>query len=195
MVTKIEISNKSRQKQTIVEAGLTIDVDGSIDLVASFSLKEIANFFSLQRMLDDKVAYCRIIKDGESMVFFDADNFLSVLLESRIQEVDTTTISTPEITGGTVAIDVSGSSLFEIFLDQNVLISDPVGSKNGQRIVLRIKQDSTGGHIVSFSAAWNFGIDLAGIDLSSEANSIDYLGAIYNQPSLRWDVISITRGY
>jgi hypothetical protein len=194
-VSKIEITNTSTQPQKIVEAGVSVAPGQSYDLLSGFSLKEISNFFSLQRMIDDKTASCKIVRDGESMFFSDADNFQSVLLEARIQEVDTTLVDFPSVVSGSLIIDAGAGSLFSILLTTDVLVGDPLNPRDGQKIILRLKQDAIGGHSISFSSAWNFGVDLSGILFSTAGEITDYIGAIYNEDAAKWDVISITRGY
>ena len=87
-VTKFEITNSTNQPQKIVEAGIILLPGSKVDLKASYTLRQIANFFSLQRMFDDRSLICKVVKDGESMEFKDSDNFQSILLEARIEEIE-----------------------------------------------------------------------------------------------------------
>jgi hypothetical protein len=101
----------------------------------------------------------------------------------------------PLTDAATITLDASLGNTFTVTIGGNRLFAAPTNPSNGQKIILKIKQDGTGGWVPSFAAVWNFGADLSGLSLSTAANAVDYLGAIYNSDSTSWDVISIVRGY
>lgn len=87
-LTRVEVTNISSSPQKIVELNLSIAPGQTLDLRASQTLRQIANLFSLQKMLSDGVVTCVMVKEAEHMSFSDSDNFQSVLLESRIEELE-----------------------------------------------------------------------------------------------------------
>lgn len=97
--------------------------------------------------------------------------------------------------GPTIALDASAGNTFTVTLAGNRLLDTPTNSSDGQKIVIKITQDLTGSRLLSYTSAWNFGVDLVGLSLSTIPGATDYLGAIYNAASSKWDVISIVRGY
>jgi hypothetical protein len=60
---------------------------------------------------------------------------------------------------------------------------------------VRATQDGTGGRTLSYSSGWNLGADFVGLSLSTAANATDYIGAIYNAITSKWDIVSIMKGY
>lgn len=98
--------------------------------------------------------------------------------------------------GATINTDVSLGNTFSVTLGGNRTLAAPTGmATSRQKITYIIKQDATGGRTLTFNAAFNFGLDLTGITLSTTPNATDYIGAIYNPSTSKWDVIAITRGY
>jgi len=95
----------------------------------------------------------------------------------------------------TIALDASQGNTFTVTLGGNRTMGTPSNPTNGQKIVLRVTQDATGNRLLTFNATWNFGVDLAGLTISTTANATDYVGAIYNLASSKWDIVSIVRGY
>jgi hypothetical protein len=100
--------------------------------------------------------------------------------------------------GASPAIDASLSDTFTLVPNQNFSLPNPTNPTNGQRIIIRIKQDATGSRLLtSFGSKWRGGADipLTDVVLSTAANAVDYLGAYYNSTDDKWDVIAFTKGY
>lgn len=98
--------------------------------------------------------------------------------------------------GATINTDVSQGNIFSVTLGGNRTLAAPTGmGTSRQRVTWIISQDAVGGRTLTFNSSFSFGLDLTGITLSTTANATDYIGAIYNPTTSKWDVIAITRGY
>jgi hypothetical protein len=87
-------------------------------------------------------------------------------------------------------------NIFAVTLGGNRTLGAPTGmGTSRQRAMWAISQDAIGGRILSFDPVFNFGADLTGIALSTAPNATDYIGAVYNPVTLKWDIVAITRGY
>jgi hypothetical protein len=97
--------------------------------------------------------------------------------------------------GVTVALDASLSDTFTLVADQSFTLSNPTNPTDGQRIVVRIKQDGTGSRLITFDTKWRFGTDITAVVLSVAANAVDYIGAYYNATDDMWDILAVAKGY
>ncbi|WKZ86362.1 hypothetical protein N5B55_05250 [Ralstonia pickettii] len=64
-----------------------------------------------------------------------------------------------------------------------------------KKCLLRLVQDTTGGHSIAFDATVRFGSDIPGVTLSTAAGKVDYIGLVYNTAAGKFDLIAYTRGY
>jgi len=98
--------------------------------------------------------------------------------------------------GGTITPVATTTSTVFVTVDAAATINGPTSGYNGQKILFRLAQDATG-HSVTFSTGsgnFSFGTDLPSFTASG-ANLTDYVGAIYNSTSNRWNIVGITRGF
>jgi hypothetical protein len=95
----------------------------------------------------------------------------------------------------TVATDASLSNSFTLTATQTFTLSNPTNATDGQRVIWRIKQDGTGSRLISLDTNFRLGADITVVTLSTGANKVDYLGAIYNSTDGKWDVIAFIKGY
>ena len=95
----------------------------------------------------------------------------------------------------TIAINASLGNTFTVTLGGNRTLGTPTNPSSGQKIIVRVTQNGTGGRTLSYSSDWNLGTDFVGLPLSTAANATDYIGAIYNAITSKWDIVSIMRGY
>jgi hypothetical protein len=95
----------------------------------------------------------------------------------------------------TIAVNASLGNTFTVTLGGNRTLGTPSNPTSGQKIIVRVTQDGTGGRTLSYSSGWNLGADFTGLGLSTTAGATDYIGAIYNGITSKWDVVSIMRGY
>jgi hypothetical protein len=82
----------------------------------------------------------------------------------------------------------------QITLDQNTTFAF-TGANDGERLILRIKQNGTGGHSVTWPATIRYGTDLTSMIVTSAANKQDYCGFIYDSVAVKYDAVSHMRGF
>jgi hypothetical protein len=95
----------------------------------------------------------------------------------------------------TIAVNAFLGNTFTVTLGGNRTLGTPSNPTSGQKIIVRVTQDGTGGRTLSYSSGWNLGTDFTGLGLSTSAGATDYVGAIYNSITSKWDIVSIMRGY
>ncbi len=75
-------------------------------------------------------------------------------------------------------------------------ISAPAGTaEDGQKLLIRIKQDSVGSRLVSWNTIYHFSTTIPTPTLSTAANKTDYIGFVYNSNTTSWDCIAVSLGY
>lgn len=94
----------------------------------------------------------------------------------------------------TPTIDWTSKDVSRITLTGNAVITNS-GAVDGQKMILELIQDGTGGRTVGFTSETRFGTDLTSITLSTAANKIDRVGLMYNASSSKYDVIAFVKGY
>ncbi len=102
-------------------------------------------------------------------------------------------IATPAGTG-TVTPSATNSSQFNITVTGALTLNGPSMPVDGQKIVLRILNDAS--HSVTLatgSGNFRFGTDITGY--TNSVSLTDYIGAIWNNAALRWDVVSVIQGF
>jgi hypothetical protein len=100
--------------------------------------------------------------------------------------------------GASPVIDASLGDTYVLVPQEDFTLANPTNPTNGQRIIVRIKQDGVGArHLTGFGGNWRGGTDLslASIVLSTAAGKTDYLGAYYDSTDNKWDVIAFIKGY
>lgn len=77
------------------------------------------------------------------------------------------------IVAAAVAVDLNGGINFNLTMTGPAVLSNPTNAKPGQSGRIRVKQDATGGRLLTFGANWLF----VGGDptLSTAANAIDVI--------------------
>ena len=98
--------------------------------------------------------------------------------------------------GSTVSLNWGASDIIRITLTGDVIITNSTaGVGDGQKCILEIMQDSTGGHAVTFTSETKFGTDITGFTPTATASKMDRIGMIYRAYSTTFDVVAIIRGY
>lgn len=97
--------------------------------------------------------------------------------------------------GTTVTMDASVNNSFTLVPAQNFTLANPTNPQNGQKILLRIKQDGTGSRVITYDTKFRFGTGIATAVLSTGANKVDYLGFYYDSTDDRWDVVAFENGH
>ncbi len=71
-----------------------------------------------------------------------------------------------------------------------------IGGRDGQVVLLAMKQDSTGSRSVSFGSEVREGTDITlPLSLTATANYTDYAMFIYRDDESKWDIIDFKKGY
>lgn len=96
--------------------------------------------------------------------------------------------------GTSVATDVSLGSVFDIDATDNFTLANPTNGVDGQKVVWRIRQDGVGSRVITLGANFRTASDVGTIVLSTAINTTDYLGAVYNEADVKWDIIAFTKG-
>jgi hypothetical protein len=95
---------------------------------------------------------------------------------------------------GTITPDASLGNTFYTAVSNTVTMNGPSNGIDGQKITFRILNDAS--HSVTLATgANNFSF---GTDITSYTNSVsltDYIGAIWNSASSRWNVVSLIQGF
>lgn len=95
-----------------------------------------------------------------------------------------------------VTLDCRIYDIFEITLTGNITI-DFTGAVNGQKALVKLKQDDTGSRLVTWGSGVAFSADItsAGTTASTGANKRDRYGFEYDGASAKYDMIAYSRGY
>jgi hypothetical protein len=94
----------------------------------------------------------------------------------------------------TTAINWSQGSYARITLTGNVTFTFS-GAVDGQRLILEVIQDATGGRTVTWPAAVVFGTDITSYVPSSTGLLRDFIGLVYNATTAKYYLVSVSRGY
>lgn len=94
----------------------------------------------------------------------------------------------------TITLDWSQFDTAHITLTGNTTIVH-TNARAGQKCLLYIAQDATGGHTVTWGAEVQYGSDIAGIALTVAGSKTDEIGFSYNWVSGKYNVVSLAKGY
>lgn len=94
----------------------------------------------------------------------------------------------------TLTINLDVGDVVDVTLAGNPTINFSGGS-DGDKLVLRLKQDATGSRTVTWGSMVRFGTDVPSPILTSTANKTDAIGLIYNAAASKYDVVAVAKGY
>lgn len=98
-----------------------------------------------------------------------------------------------------IETDVALAIHFRVVLTAAVgatrVLANPTNPRDGQRVVWEFVQSSTGSNAITLDTAWALGADIAAVTLSTTANAIDMMGAVYDAPNSKWRIIAFVTGY
>ncbi len=97
--------------------------------------------------------------------------------------------------GAAVAVDASKGDYFTLSPAQNFTLSNPTNPTDGQRILIRILQDATGGRVITLDTKYRLGTDIPTLVLTTTPNKVDYIGFVYNLTADKWDLVAVTKGF
>lgn len=108
------------------------------------------------------------------------------------RQLNTPVVLTP---GTTVSVDASLGNHFSLTAAQAFTLANPTNLVNDQMLFFAIRQDGTGGRIMTLDTIFRFGTDITTAVLSTAANKTDYLGCRYSSADTKLDVIAFVKGY
>jgi len=115
------------------------------------------------------------------------------LIPSANQDTVTTLVD-----AATIATDASASTVFEVTLGGNRTLGNPTNSVAGMKRVWVIRQDGTGARTLAFDTDFRFAQEIlqggfgGSLVISTQASSINYIGAIYNGVDAKWDILGLS---
>ena len=105
-------------------------------------------------------------------------------------------IITPEsvsVSSAHVAIDASLGNVWDVAATASFTLDNPTNPVNGQVLHLRITQDATGSRVMTLGSAWTGGPNT--ITLSTAANKVDHLVAMYHSGASKWHITGFLAGF
>jgi hypothetical protein len=95
----------------------------------------------------------------------------------------------------TISMSWAATDIQRVTLTVSTVITNS-GAVDGQRCLIYITQDGTGGRTYSFTGETTYGTTLPASTLSpSAAGKTDIIGLIYNGPAAKYQVVSYSQGY
>lgn len=93
-----------------------------------------------------------------------------------------------------LTLDAARADIFDLTLTGDATIGF-TGGEDGQSVMVRVKQDATGGRSITWGAMVRVGSDIPSVPLSSAAGKTDYVGLIYHATDDKYDIVSYVRGF
>jgi hypothetical protein len=97
--------------------------------------------------------------------------------------------------GSTINTDASLGNHFRVTLAGNRTLANPIGARDGQRILFEIIQDGIGSRTLALGNKFAFGSDITEVTLSTSAGKRDFIGVQYNEDADKFYVLAVARGY
>ncbi len=94
----------------------------------------------------------------------------------------------------TLTINLDAGDVVDITLGGNPTINFS-GGADGDKLLLRLKQDGTGSRVVTWGTGVRFGTDVVSPTLTTTANLTDVIGVVYNAAAAKYDVVAVAKGY
>jgi hypothetical protein len=95
----------------------------------------------------------------------------------------------------TITIDCKLGDIFYITLTGDANLAPLVNAKHGCPVILCVRQDTVGGHVLTYDNIYRIGDDVDDLAISKDANGHDYFGFIYDAVDNRIDAVALVRGY
>jgi ferredoxin len=90
-----------------------------------------------------------------------------------------------------IVTDASVGNSFKITLGGNHTLANPINPTDGQQVLWRITQDTTGGRTLAFGDTFRFAPSVRPVGLLQTPGATVHVTAIYNAEAGTWDVIEI----
>jgi hypothetical protein len=98
--------------------------------------------------------------------------------------------------GASIAVNSDLTDEATVTLGGNRTMAAPTGTpEDGQKLLLRVKQDSTGSRTLSWNGIYHFGTTVPFPTLSTAAAATDYIGFVYNAANSAWECVAVALGY
>lgn len=100
-------------------------------------------------------------------------------------------VNTPTFNaGGTTTPNAAAADICQVTMTGNTTFGAPTDANvvAGQRLLMRVRQDATGGRTAAWNAIYRFPSGQTPI-LSAGANKTDYLAFAYNATDSKWDLV------
>ncbi len=106
-----------------------------------------------------------------------------------------TLIETPQTLtdAATIGTNAANGSFWRVTLGGNRTLGNPTGATDGQILRWQIIQDGTGSRTITLDTAFQTGP--LTVTLSTAANAVDYLSAIYYSSTSKFHVLGFIKGY
>jgi hypothetical protein len=96
------------------------------------------------------------------------------------------------VAAGHVATDRSQAREFLVAASADFTLDNPTNATDGQVIIWRIKQDATGSRLIALGNKFTVNSEITTVTLSTAANAIDHIGAIYNATDDKFEVVAFS---
>ena len=83
----------------------------------------------------------------------------------------------------------------DLTLTGNTTVTITGAPTDGRPLLLRIRQDAVGSHIVTWTAEVNWSTDVPSPTLSTSASALDYILFRYNATDDKFDALAVNRGF
>jgi hypothetical protein len=103
--------------------------------------------------------------------------------------------TTITISGSTANTNARSGNRFFISATSNFTLANPTNPQEEQPIIWYIKQDASGGRVLSLGSDFILGSGIPSVTLSTTANVTDAIGAIYNAVAGKWVILAYQQGY
>jgi len=122
-------------------------------------------------------------------ILFDGDAWIELQALQLRQAVQ---VLTP---GAAITVDWSLGSTAEVLLDRALTTFTLTGAVDGQKCVLKCKQDGNGGRGIAVGSEVRFGTDIPSIPTLSAAGKKDYFGFDYDGNDTKYDLVAVAKGF
>lgn len=96
----------------------------------------------------------------------------------------------------TITLNASLGNVFAVVLAGNRTLANPTSPVgDGQKILIIVKQDATGGRTLSFGSQFEFSALLPAPVLSTAPGKSDYLGFAWSATATQWRLLAYLPGF
>lgn len=128
---------------------------------------------------------------GDGYASIDPQGFIdstAAVRAASVQRTESATITA----ASSITPDCAANDVFDVTADQNITINAPTNFTDAQEIIIRWKQNGTGGYTPTWNSAFRFG-SFSGTPTST-ANATTIFRFLRNDAASKWDCIGVTTG-